>query len=63
MSHPDQVKEERRFKHPVQSHFLIVEQVFQAASSTVLCDNAKYARIQEQAQKQVQILMAHISEL
>lgn len=63
MSHPDQVEEERRFEHPVQSHFLIVEKVFQAASGTVLCNNAKYARIQEQAQKQVQILMTHVSEL
>lgn len=61
--HPDQIHQQGGLEHPVETHFLVVEKVLQAAPGTVLCHNTKDPRVVEQAKEQVEILIPHVPEL
>lgn len=63
LSYPNQIHQQGRLEHPVESHVLVVEQIFQAAPAAVLRHHAEDARVKEQPQQQIDVLVPHISEL
>lgn len=63
LPYPNQIHQQGRFEHPVQPHILIAQQIFQAAPRTVFSHNSKDPRVKEESQKQVQVLMPHVSKL
>lgn len=63
VSHPDQIHQQRRLEHPVQTHVLVVEQILQAAPGAVFSHYSKYGGVAEQTQEQIEVFVPHVSEL
>lgn len=63
LSYPNQIHQQGRLEHPVESHVLVVEQIFEAAPAAVFRHNTKDAKVEEQSQEQVDVLVPHIPEL
>ena len=62
-AHPDQIHQQGRLEHPVQTHVLVVQEVLQAPSRAVLRHNAEDPRVTEQTHVQVEVLVTHVSQL
>lgn len=62
-SYTNQIHQEGRLEHPVQTHVLVNEKIFQAAPGAVLGHDTKYTRVEEQSQEQIDVLVPHVSKL
>ena len=62
-AHPDQIHQQGRLEHPVQTHVLVVEEVLQASSRAVLGHDAEDPGVAKQTHVQVEVLVTHVSQL
>lgn len=62
-SYTNQIHQEGRLEHPVQTHVLVNEKILQAAPGAVLGHDTKYTRVEEQSQEQIDVLVPHVSKL
>lgn len=59
----NEVQQEGRLKHPVQFDIVIMQQIFQAATRTVLCHYGKNPTVVKEAHERVNVLMPHVFHL
>lgn len=59
----NEVHQEGRLKHPVQFDIVIMQQIFQATTGTVLRHYSKDPTVMKEAQERVNVLMPHVFHL
>ena len=59
----DQVQQQRGLEHPVELDIIVLQQVLQTATGTVLRHHSKYITIGEEAQEKVDVFIPQVLHL